>query len=72
MSQGIKYMHSHSGIERDLNFPKDVVLIDIDYVKKFEALGLKLAPFYHNGVTYYKAPTMLFWRLGGQFKNLTK
>lgn len=68
MSSGINYMHSHSGLERELRFPKDKVLIDKKYGDMFEDALLK--PFSHNGHDYFKVNTYIFWKRGGVFKNL--
>ena len=75
MSRGINYLHSHSGIERDVReLAKDKfhVLIDEEYKYMFEDCGVKLVPFTHNGVKYYRCTTYSFFRKGGIFKNLDK
>ena len=68
MSYGHNYMHSHSGLERELKFPKDKVLIDKKYGDRFSEDLLK--PFTYNGHDYYKVNTYVFWKKGGVFKNL--
>lgn len=71
MSSGIKYLHSHSGIERnhkDLVKDKHHVLVDKEYVNLFSFR----IPFKHNGVKYYRVPTYEFFKYGGVFKNLSK
>jgi hypothetical protein len=68
MSQNIGYLHSHSGLERDMNFPKHKVLVDEDYGEMFankQILKIK-------GNIYYKVDTYEFFKKGGVFKNLQK
>ena len=69
MSQGINYLHSHSGLERNLHFPKHIVLVDTKYADLFSGLP-KLEKFKHDKVEYIKVPTMEFYLKGGRFKNL--
>lgn len=66
MSYGKDYLHSHSGLERNLRFPKHVVLVDEKYAYMFS----EAKPFSHNNIVYYRVPTMEFVRKGGVFKNL--
>lgn len=68
MSYGHNYLHSHSGIERELKFPKDKVLIDKKYGDMFEDAFLK--PFSYKGKDYLKVNIYIFWKKGGVFKNL--
>lgn len=68
MSYGHNYLHSHSGLERELKFPKDKVLIDNKYKDVFEED--MLTPFPYNGRNYYKVNIYIFWKRGGVFKNL--
>ena len=75
MSQGINYLHSHSGLERST--PETVndkfhVLIDEEYKRMFELSGVKVKPFKYKGIQYYKVPTYAFFMKGGVFKNLNK
>lgn len=72
MSQGIKYLHSHSGLERELHVPKHIVLVDEEYKEMFETGGLKIPLFKckQNGNIYCQVPTLLFVHKGGVFKNL--
>lgn len=75
MSQGINYLHSHSGLERST--PETVndkfhVLIDKEYKQMFELSGVHVKPFKYNGMQYYKVPTYAFFMKGGVFKNLNK
>ena len=66
MSQGINYLHSHSALERDLNLPKRVVLVD----EKFAEMFRVTRSFEYKDKVYYKVPVMEFVRKGGAFKNL--
>jgi hypothetical protein len=68
MSHGITFLHSHSGLERDLRFPKHIVLVDDKYKYMFD--GETCVPFRHNGVDYIKVSTLSFANKGGVFKNL--
>lgn len=68
MSNGITYLHSHSGIERDLKMPKHIVLVDEKYKDLF--IESTIFPFEYNGVKYYKVPIQSFLLKNGVFKNL--
>lgn len=75
MSQGINYLHSHSGLERSM--PETLndkfhVLIDKEYKHIFEVYGIDVKPVSYNKTKYYKVPTYAFFRHGGVFKNLNK
>lgn len=72
MSQGITYLHSHSWLERELRFPKHIVLVDAEYKEIFENSLIPIEPFKHGGVIYYKVPILSFVYKGGVFKNLIK
>ena len=53
MSHGINYLHSHSGIERevrDLAKDKSHVLIDKEFKHIFDDCGVKLIPYKYMGV----------------------
>ena len=68
MSNGVNFLHSHSGIERELHFPKDIVLVD----EKYEDLFIKdlCKPFHYKRKKYIKVPISEFVRKGGLFKNM--
>lgn len=75
MSHGITYLHSHSGIERQLKETagdKFHVLIDEEYLDRFESVTRDITPFRYMGKTYYKVPTMAFVICHGIFKNLER
>ena len=63
-------LHSHSGLERDLKFPKHTVLVDASFASTFHMNGINTTPFRYRGVDYVKVPTLAFLQFGGQFKNL--
>ena len=67
MGDVFDYLHSHSGIERELKMPKHLVLVD----EKFKGLFIEdeIKPFTYNQVDYYKVPTISFVKKGGRFKN---
>ena len=68
MSDGHNYLHSHSKLERLLQFEKKEVLIDTRYKDMFgEEL---LTPFRYKNHDYYKVNILTFVRKGGVFKNL--
>lgn len=69
MSQGLNKLHSHSGLERELRFPKHTVLIDAKFKHLF--LADTITPFVYNKVEYYKVPVLSFINKGGVFKNLS-
>ena len=74
MSEGIHFLHSHSGLERMVN-DKDIknkshVLVDEKCIGVFSDVAHLLKPFYQGKTKYYKVPTLLFARRGGVFKNL--
>lgn len=70
MSDGVRYLHSHSWIERELSFPKHTVLIDEEYESLFSDIGIKTELFKYKGKNYYKVPVLAFIRRCGRFKNL--
>jgi len=70
MSAGVTVLHSHSGLERELHFPKHTVLIDAKYKDLFEGSPCEL--FEHDGIEYYKVNIYSFVMRGGVFKNLLK
>lgn len=72
MSAGKINLHSHSELERKLNFPKHIVLIDARFKDLFADGGIRIEPFKYDGVEYYKVPILAFARKGGEFKNLDK
>lgn len=70
MSRGLTAIHSHSGLERELKFPKYTVLVDACYASTFYKYGVDTTPFRYNGVEYIKVPILDFVKAGGLFKNL--
>ena len=70
MSAGLTILHSHSGLERELKFPKHIVLIDTKFASLIHALGANTEPFRFGSKDYVKAPVMAFVKAGGVFKNL--
>ena len=76
MSQGINYLHSHSALERELKDKnianKSHVLVDEEYIDRFESSATNFKTITLYGVTYYKIPILLFVHKGGVFKNLAK
>ena len=65
MSQGIDYLHSHSGIEREKKFEKYQVLVDEKYKDMFRSA----TPFRYNGKEYFIVSILEFVKNGGTFKN---
>lgn len=72
MSHGISYLHSHSGLERELRMPKHIVLVDARFKELFTSGLYEITPYKFNGVSYYKVPIMAFVHKGGIFKNLNQ
>lgn len=70
MSNGITFLHSHSGLERNLRFPKHTVLVDTKYANMFS--GEPCVPFAHNSIEYVKVNILSFVKKGGVFKNISE
>ena len=70
MSNGITFLHSHSGLERNLRFPKHTVLVDAKFANMFS--GEPCVPFIHNSIEYVKVNVLSFVKKGGVFKNLSE
>ena len=68
MSDGHNYLHSHSGIEREMHFPKDTVLVDEKYEDLFG--GEPVNKFLYKKKRYIKVNILSFVKKGGVFKNL--
>ena len=62
-------LHSHSGLENALGFPKSAVLVDYEYFDVFKDKGMTL--FKYNGKNYLKVRTIDFVNAGGKFRNFT-
>lgn len=64
-------LHSHSGLERELNMRNDKVLIDVKFMPMFgmESIG---ETFTRKGITYVEVNTGSFVRKGGIFKCFTE
>ena len=69
MSLGISYLHSHSAIERELKFPKHIVLVDKEYANLF--LNDNTSDFRYQGKNFIKVNILSFVFAGGVFKNLS-
>lgn len=67
-------MHSHSGLEREMRFPKSLVAIDERWLDRFADIAdvIKLEPFSRHGMKYYKVPILYFVKKGGVFKNFSE
>lgn len=72
MSHGLSYMHSHSALERELRFPKHIVLVDACFRHVFENSGYPVYSFMNGHKEYCKVPIMAFVEKGGVFKNLSE
>ena len=68
MAKESDFLHSHSGLERELKIPKHTVLVDEEFGDRF----IEKKPFKYNGVDYIKVPILSFVKEGGVFKNLMK
>ena len=68
MSHGITFLHSHSGLERNLRFPKHTVLVDAKFANMFS--GEPCVPFTHKSIEYVKVNILSFVKKGGVFKNI--
>ena len=65
-------LHSHSGIERELGLPKNVVLIDGRFVDMFVTGNTTPPQVSFEGRIYFKVPMSMFLKNGGIFRNLFK
>ena len=72
MSHGLTQLHSHSGLERDLKFPKHTVLIDAAFGAQVHKHGFKTVLFLSHGHEYLKVNILDFVNSGGVFKNLSE
>lgn len=64
MSKGCDVLHSHSGIEVEMKFPKHIVLVDDEYAAMFSYTE----PYSYRGKMYAKVSTREFADKGGIFK----
>ncbi len=69
MSNGRNYLHSHSGIEREMKFKKNTVLVDEEYKALFAEGTYTIKPYNYKGKTYYQVPILAFVHKNGVFKN---
>lgn len=69
MSSNISYLHSHSGIEREVRMQKRFVLVDEKYKGMFSDCGTEVVPFFYQNKKYYQVPIMAFVNNGGIFRN---
>ena len=69
MSNGVTYLHSHSVIERDLKFPKHIVLVDKEYGHLFKDKNTK--DFRYKDKNYIKVNILDFVHAGGFFRNFS-
>lgn len=69
MSRDTMVLHSHSSIERELKFPKHMVLVDAIFAQDFRNRGMTTTPFKYRGDYYVKVSIQDFVKLGGVFKN---
>ena len=69
MSNGVTYLHSHSVIERDLKFPKHIVLVDKEYGHLFKDKNTK--DFRYEDKDYIKVNILDFVHAGGFFRNFS-
>ena len=73
MSQGINYLHSHSGIERTLKdkniVNKSHVLVDEQFKDLFDDCAKPIKSIVVSDKKYFKVPILSFVNKGGIFKN---
>ena len=74
MSNGKDFLHNHSALERELRFPKHVVLVDEKYREMFDSEFTEDFPFVleNKTINYLKVRVLDFVRKGGVFKNLMR
>lgn len=71
MSLQASYLHSHSALERELRFPKHVVLVDEKFRDMFNPDTTKdfIVGSGTERKVYLKVPILEFVKKGGVFKN---
>lgn len=69
MSHGIRYLHSHSAMERDMFVPKSKVVVDYEYRFLFGD-NVVYESLTHKGKKYIIVPIALFIKNRGVFLNL--
>ena len=72
MASYVDGLHSHSGLEGAMGYPKHLVLVDERFEDLFLKNNIKPMRIALNNKTYLRVPIMAFVRLGGQFKNYTE
>lgn len=73
MSIGEIQLHNHSGLEKEIRFPKKFVLVDEVFRDRFNPSRISETVIAVNGkkMKFIKVPTLDFVRKGGIFKNLS-
>lgn len=72
MASYIDSMHSHSGLENSLGYPKHLVLVDEKYEDLFLEANIRVVKVSIKNKKYLRVPILAFVKLGGQFKNYTE
>lgn len=69
----VSILHSHSALERELRFPKHVVLVDLQFADMFDSKKTKEFTTLIGSAdkTYLRVPILDFVKLGGIFKNFS-
>lgn len=72
MSNGETQMHNHSGLEKEIRFPKRFVLVDESFRDRFHPKAIEdfSVTRYGQKFNFIKVPILDFIRKGGVFKNL--
>ena len=70
MSNKMNFLHSHSALERELKFPKHIVLVDEEYKNLFLEDAIEKFTYWRK--VYYKVPILSFVNNGGVFKNFAQ
>lgn len=73
MSTGEIQLHNHSGLEKEIRFPKRFVLVDTSFRDRFNPNRIENFSTTINGkkLNFIKVPTLDFIKKGGVFRNLT-
>ena len=66
--RALPFLHSHSGLERELQMEKRNVLVDLEFEELFKDVPTEI--FETPNKTYLKVPIFAFVRKGGIFKNM--
>lgn len=65
-------MHSHSGLERELQYSKHLVLVDECFADRFIDIAAYIKHLTIGKTKYIEVPILMFVEKGGVFKNFDR